>query len=175
MIFIDEAYFEFVNDKSYVNSIGLMKKYKNIIVTRTFSKMYGLAGLRIGYGMANKEIIELMGRVRDPFNVNSLAQVAAIACLNDLPYYKKIAKETDAQRKAIYKGLKLLGLDYKETFTNFVLIDLKKGATSIAQKLMKKGIIVRDMSFCGLKNCIRISIGKEKENKKLLKALEKVL
>ncbi len=175
LVFIDEAYYEFVKDPNYVNSIGLLKKYKNVIVARTFSKMYGLAGLRIGYGIANKDIIDLMNRARDPFNVNSLAQVAAVACLKDRAYYVKIAKEISLQRTIISEGLEKLGVDYEESFTNFILIDVKDDATIITKKLMKQGVIVRNMNFCGWNNFIRISVGTHKENQKLLKALEKSL
>lgn len=175
LVFIDEAYYEFVIHKDYVDSLSLLNDYQNILVSRTFSKIYGLAGLRIGYGIANKDIIELMNRVRDPFNVNSIAQAAAVACLKDKPYYQKIAKEMASERIAIYQGLEKLALDYQESYTNFILVDVKQDATTIVNKLMQNGVIVRNMNFCGWKNYIRISIGTNKENAKLLKALEKVL
>ncbi len=175
LVFIDEAYYEFVNSKDYVDSVGLLKKHKNIIVSRTFSKMYGLAGLRIGYGIGHKEIIDLLNRARDPFNVNSLAQAAAVAALSDQPYYRKIAKEMNAQKTIIQKKLNELGLDHKESCTNFILIDLKKDAAKVTDRLMQKGIIVRNMNFCGWHTCIRISIGQKEENQKFLNALEGVL
>jgi histidinol-phosphate aminotransferase len=175
LVFIDEAYYEYVDAKEYVDSIGLLKKYKNVLVTRTFSKMYGLAGLRIGYGIAHPEVISLLNRARDPFNVNAVAQAAARACLSDPSYYRKIAREVIHEREWMYDRLQTLGLDYKHSYTNFILIDLKKDAKGMTKKLMEQGVIVRNMNFCGLKNCVRVSIGRHPENKKFIKALEGIL
>ncbi|MCA9398703.1 MAG: histidinol-phosphate transaminase [Candidatus Omnitrophica bacterium] len=175
LVFIDEAYFEYVDAKDYVNSIALLKKYSNMIVTRTFSKMYGLAGLRIGYGIASEEVVDYMNRVREPFNVNSLAQAAALACLKDQAYYRKVARDVKKQRDVIYQGIRKLGLEVQESCTNFILIDVKTNASSVTKKLLQKGIIVRDMSFWGLDRYIRVSIGTEKENRQLLSMLEEVL
>jgi len=175
LVFIDEAYFEYVSAKDYGQSIELIKTYKNVFVTRTFSKMYGLAGLRIGYGVANAELIDLLNRIREPFNVNSLAQTAAIAVLKDRTYYRGLARKIEAQRKYLYKSLEGMNLDYVESFTNFILIKVKSKASSIAKKLMKKGIIVRDMSFWGLSKYIRVTIGTGVENKRFIKTLKEIL
>ncbi|MCA9405441.1 MAG: histidinol-phosphate transaminase [Candidatus Omnitrophica bacterium] len=175
LVFIDEAYFEYVDAKDYVDSIALLKKYSNMIVTRTFSKMYGLAGLRIGYGIASEEVVDYMNRVREPFNVNSLAQAAALACLKDQAHYRKVARDVKKQRDVIYQGVRKLGLEVQESCTNFILIDVKTNASSVTKKLLQKGIIVRDMSFWGLDRYIRVSIGTEKENRQLLSTLEEVL
>jgi len=175
LIFSDEAYYEYVNDKNYVDSIGLLGKHKNIIVSRTFSKMYGLAGLRIGYAIAQKEIVDILNKVREPFNVNSIAQAAALACLKDKIYYKKIADEIVKQREFLFEGLNRLEIHFQESCTNFILINLKKKATPVINKLLNQGIIVRNMNFCGMRNYMRISIGTAGENKKLLKALKEVL
>lgn len=175
LIFIDEAYFEYVTEKDYVDSLALVKKYKNIIVTRTFSKMYGLAGLRIGYGIANKEIIDLLNRIREPFNVNSLAQAAAIACLNDQPYYKRVADVVRFQRQYLMSSLERLGLVFIKSYTNFILVKLTMDSKIIVKKLMERGVIVRDMSSWQMKNFIRITIGTPSENKLLINALEEVL
>ena len=144
-------------------------------MTRTFSKMYGLAGLRIGYGVANKEMISFLNRVREPFNVNSLAQAAALACLEDKTYYQKVAREIKKQKEYLYKKIKGLGVTCKESVTNFILIDLKKEAKPVSDGLMKKGVIVRDMGPWGLKSFIRVTIGTEKENNKFIQALKEVL
>ncbi len=176
LVLIDEAYYEYVQADDYVNSLNLLKKYKNILITRTFSKMYGLAGLRIGYGVGNQEMINYLDRLREPFNVNSLAQAAALACLEDKRYYAELLKKINEGRKFLYENLKELGLSYVESFTNFILIKLDKpGASLAAQNLLKKGIIVRDMSAWGLKNYLRITIGTDVENKKLIKALEEIV
>ncbi len=174
LVFIDEAYFEFVTAKDYVNSLALLKTHKNIIVTRTFSKMYGLAGLRIGYGMANKELIDILDRIREPFNVNSLAQAAALACLKDKAHFKAVLKDYIEQKQTLYKALTKLSFEYEESFTNFILIKTKQKAADISKLLLKKGIIVRDMSVWGMNHYIRVTIGTKQENKKLLNALEDV-
>ena len=175
IVLIDEAYYEYVRPKDYADSLGLLKKHKNIIVTRTFSKMYGLAGLRIGYGVAGEEITDCLNRIREPFNVNSLAQAAALACLADQPYYRTIARKIERQREVLYRGARKLGLKYVESYTNFVLIDMRQDASGIAKALLGKGVIVRDMSFWGLKQFIRVTIGTETENKRFLNALTQIL
>lgn len=175
LIFIDEAYFEYVDCKDYVDSIKLLKKHNNVIVTRTFSKMYGLAGLRIGYGVANEEVAELLNRLREPFNVNSLAQAAAVACLNDGLHYRRVASIIRQQRQYIYTQLEKLGLSFIKTFTNFILINIPTNSSVIANKLMHKGIIVRDMNVWGLKKYIRVTIGLPQENKRFIKTLKEVL
>lgn len=175
IVFIDEAYFEYVQDSSYADSLALMREYPNVIVSRTFSKMYGLAGLRVGYGMAHPEVIDLLNRVREPFNVNSLAQAAAIAAFKDKEHYKKIAIDIEEQRRYLYDALHELGLTTKQTVTNFILIDCQKEAKPLVQSLLEKGVIVRDMSGWGLTTYIRVSIGLEKENKRLIQALKEVI
>ncbi len=175
LVFIDEAYFEFVDDKSYPDTIKLLKTYKNIVVTRTFSKLYGLAGLRLGYGIADKEIIDILNRLREPFNANSIAQAAAVACLQDKAYYRRIGREVSQERKKIYLQLKKMGLGYSQTVTNFILVDVKKDSTQVCNALLKKGVIVRDMAFWGLKNYLRVSIGTPSENAQFIAALNSVL
>ncbi len=175
LIFIDEAYYEYVRARDYVDSLGLLKKHKNIIVTRTFSKMYGLAGLRVGYGIASEETIDCLNRIREPFNVNSLAQAAALAALNDPAYYRALGRKIERQREVLYQGVRKLGLKGVESYTNFVLIDTRQDASRVAKALLAKGVIVRDMSFWGLKQFIRVTIGTEAENKRFLNALRESL
>lgn len=175
LIFIDEAYYEYVEAPDYVDSIALMKRHKNIIVTRTFSKMYGLAGLRVGYGIADGEITDCLNRIREPFNVNALAQAAALACLKDGAYYRSVAAKIRAQRRFLYGSLKALGLQYVESYTNFILIEVKKDASLIASALLRRGVIVRDMRFWGLDHFIRVTIGTEAENRKFLREIKELL
>jgi len=175
LVFIDEAYYEYVTASDYVDSVKLLKMYKNLFITRTFSKMYGLAGLRVGYGMGNKELIDILNRIREPFNVNSVAQAAAIACLKDKSHYQRLAKTFEAQRKIVCKALDKLGLIYVDSCTNFILVNVKRDSSLVCKKLLKKGVIVRDMGFWKLKNFIRVTIGTDKENKILIKTLESVL
>jgi histidinol-phosphate aminotransferase len=175
LVFVDEAYFEFVNDKSYPDTIKLMKSFKNVVVTRTFSKMYGLAGLRLGYGIADEEIVGILNRLREPFNANSIAQAAAVACLQDKTYYRRIGREVVSERNKLYRELKKMGLAYVETSTNFVLVDIKQNSTGVCGELLKKGVIVRDMAFWGLTNYLRVSIGAPSENAEFIRTLKIVL
>jgi len=175
IVFLDEAYYEFVNKKDFPNSLELLSRYPNVIFTRTFSKIYSLAGLRVGYGVANKEMIELLNRIREPFNVNSLAQAAALAALKDQAYYRRIGKEINGEKKRLYKNLKKLNLSFVESETNFVLIDVKTNSFEISQKLLRKGVVVREMGFWGVDEFIRVTIGTPRENDKFIKALSEVL
>jgi len=174
LVFFDEAYFEFVQAKDYPDTLALMKKYPNIITTRTFSKIYALAGLRIGYGIAQPEIVDILNRLREPFNINSMAQTAALAALSDQKYYRGIIQETQEQRQYFYDCLGSMGLKYEVSFTNFILIRVNN-ASQTSAALLKKGVIVRDMTVWGLSDYIRVSIGTVSENRRFIKALREVL
>lgn len=174
-IFIDEAYFEYVHANDYPDSLRLLKKYPNVIITRTFSKMYGLAGLRIGYGIARPEVIDVLNRLREPFNVNSVAQAAAIAALLDQAYYKRIAADVEAQRQYLYQSLVRLNIPFEESFTNFILVKVGGDSAAAAKKLLHKGVIIRDMSVWGLRGYIRVSIGTAPENKRFINTLAEVI
>ncbi len=175
LVFFDEAYFEYVHSKDYPDGIALMKKYPNVLVTRTFSKMYGLAGLRVGYGIGRPDIIDILNRLREPFNVNSVAQAAAVAALGDQVYYKNVAAKVEEQRQFLYRSLTGLNLAYVNSFTNFILIYVGGDSTALAQTLLKKGVIIRDMSVWGLKGYIRVSIGTEQENKRFIQTLKRIV
>ncbi|MDP8265444.1 MAG: histidinol-phosphate transaminase [Candidatus Aceula meridiana] len=175
LVFLDEAYYEFAPKKDYPNSFSLLKKYKNIIVTRTFSKMYGLAGLRIGYGVSSEEVIDILNRVREPFNINSVAQAAAVAALKDQAYYQKAIRLCEKEKQYLYEEFKKFGLSFVKSATNFVVIDVKKDSQKVFQKLLRKGIIVRNMNAWGLKNYIRVTVGKPQENRKFIRSLKEIL
>jgi len=175
LVFFDEAYFEYVQEKDYPDTLGLMKKYPNVMTTRTFSKMYALAGLRVGYGIASQEIIDILNRLREPFNVNSMAQAAAVAVLGDEAYYCKIAKEINEQRQFLYRSLERMDIAFEESFTNFILIHVGGDSSRVAASLLKKGVIIRDMAAWGLKGYIRVSIGSASENKRFIKTLGGIL
>ncbi len=175
IVFFDEAYYEFVSAPDYPDTVGFLKRHKNIIVIRTFSKMFGLAGLRIGYGIGNPQVISLLERVREPFNVNSLAQAAALACLKDKGYYQKILGEIEDGRKELYQGFKKLGLPFVKSATNFILVNVQRNSLEVSQALLKKGVIVRDMGFWGLDTFIRVTIGTKKENREFMKALGEII
>ena len=175
LVFFDEAYFEFVQARDYPDTIALMKKYPNVITTRTFSKIYGLAGLRIGYGVASPEIIDILNRLREPFNVNSLAQAAAVAVLADEAHYRHIAREVQVQRQYLYRSFDRMDIAYEKSFTNFIVVNVGSDSSLIAQALLKKGVIIRDLAVWGLKGYIRVSIGSAAENKRFIKSLGEIL
>ena len=174
MIFLDEAYYEFMPEDGPA-AADLINKYDNLFYTRTFSKTYGLAGLRIGYGVSNPRLIELMGKARDPFNINSIAQAGALAALRVEGYLKGVIDYTNNEKIYIYSELDKLKLKYVKSATNFVLIDIKKDASDVVLALMKEGIVVRDMSAWGYKGFIRVSMGLHEQNEKFIKILREII
>jgi histidinol-phosphate aminotransferase len=175
LVFLDEAYFEYVQAKDYPDTLSLMKKYPNLMTARTFSKMYGLAGLRVGYGVARREIIDILNRLREPFNVNSMAQAAAVAVLGDEAYYRNIAREVNEQRQYLYRSLESMDVPFEKSFTNFILVNVGGDSSQAAAGLLKKGVIIRDMAVWGLKGYIRVSIGSASENQRFIKTLKEIL
>jgi histidinol-phosphate aminotransferase len=176
IVFLDEAYFEFANFryKDYPNGLDYLKR-PGVIVSRSFSKVYGLAGLRIGYGIADPAVISYMERVRDPFNVNLLAQVAAIAALDDKAFVKKTLYHVDKEKRKLYSIFGKMNLKYVESATNFVLVDVERDCKEVFEALLREGVIVRDMKAWGLDSFIRVTIGRPDENRKFIKALGKIL
>lgn len=173
IVYFDEAYYEIVSEKDYPDTMSLLRQGKNIIIARTFSKAYSLAGLRVGYAISTKEKIDFMNRCREPFNVNSLAQAAALASLDDNKNLLKLRKAVKLGKEYFYKNFKELGIEYVPSAANFILMDMTDA--TIAQKLLKQGVIVRDMSGWGIPNFIRVTIGTQKENEKFIKTLRRIL
>lgn len=174
IVFFDEAYFEYMNARDYPNSMRYVGR-GNIIVSRSFSKAYGLGGLRIGWAVASEEIIGYLNQVREPFNVNMLAQIAAAAALDDKKHVIRSQKLVKESKKLLCDEFKKMKLFYVPSFTNFVLVNVGKKAQQIYDKLMRKGIIVREMSAWGLKNFIRVTFGTNKENRLFLKYFKKFI
>lgn len=175
LTFIDEAYSEYVEEKDYPSGMEYLKKGLNVLFARTFSKIYGLAGLRIGYGISSEETISYIERIRPPFNVSSIAQVAAAAALDDKTHVKKSREMVLKQKKYLYKELDKIGLEYIPSAANFILINVKTAGKVIFDKLLRKGIIVRAMEEYGFNNFIRVTIGLPSENKKFLKELKGII
>jgi len=174
VVVLDEAYDTFIDVDDFPNSLDNLEK-KNIIVLRTFSKAYGLAGLRIGYAVAREEFATFMERVRQPFNVNSLAQSAAIAALDDKEFLGKTKKAVLEGKNYLYQALSSLGLAYVPSVANFILVDVGRDCLAVFKDMLKYGVIVRDMRQYNLKNFIRVTIGTKKENERFIKVLKKVL
>lgn len=174
LVVLDEAYDTFIDVDDYPNSLNYVNN-KNVIALKTFSKAYGLAGLRIGYAIANEELASYMEKTRQPFNVNMLAQVAAIAALEDKKFLKKTRNTILAGKEYLYDCLTQLGIAYVPTVANFILIDAGKDGVSVFKEMLKFGVIVRDMAQYGLNNFIRVTIGTRKENERFIKVFKKVL
>jgi histidinol-phosphate aminotransferase len=175
VLVIDEAYIEFVKDGRCTNCIDYLNTGKTVVGLRTFSKAYGLAGLRIGYGLMPTYLADLLHRVRQPFNVNSLAQAAAIAALADQEFLQKTVELVHDEMAFLYQALDELGLQYNRSSANFLLIQLGKNADTVFEDLLRQGVIVRAMTSYGYPDCIRVSVGQHDENVRFLAALGKVL
>ena len=178
VVVLDEAYNEYLAPQYQFESANWVRKYPNLIVSRTFSKAYGLAGLRVGFAIAQPEVTDLMNRIRQPFNVNSLAQAAAIAALNDKAFLEKGAKNNAEGYQQMIAAFDELGLEYVPSFGNFVLVrvghDDGAGAR-VNLALLKQGVIVRPVGAYGLPQWLRISIGLPQENATFIEALKKAL
>lgn len=175
VVVLDEAYIEFARDPECLDGLTQISADRPLAVLRTFSKIYGLAGIRIGYGVMPAEMAALLNRVRQPFNTNSLAQVAAVAALDDDDFFRETRQLIQSELGFLQGGLKKMGVDYFPTQANFFLIDVKQPAGIVFEKLLRQGVIVRSMVSYGYPEYIRITVGTRVENVRLLKALEGVL
>ena len=178
LLVVDDAYFEYLKQKDYLSGLKLFSRYKNVLVTRTFSKVYGLAGLRIGWGYASKEIINTLNLIKPPFNVSRPALFAASAAVKDINWLKKEVNHIRKWNKILFKRFKEMKIATNESKTNFLLLNFDRvniSSQKVFQKLAKAGILVRTMQVYGIKNSLRITIGKSKENKKLISILRKIL
>lgn len=175
IVVLDEAYDTFIDVNDFPESLSFVRRKKNVIVLKTLSKAYGLAGLRIGYAVAKPEFTSYMEIARQPFNVNSLAQSAAIAAFDDKKFLKKTRQKILEGKGYLYESLTRLGLAYVPSVANFILIDVGRDGVGVFRDMLKYGVIVRDMKQYGLKNYIRVTIGTKKENERFIKVLKKVL
>lgn len=173
-VVLDEAYNEYIPEAERVDSLALVKRFPNLVISRSFSKAYGLAGLRVGYGIAQPVLTELMARVRQPFNVNSLAQAAASAALFDDAFLAESAAVNQAGKQQLQSAFDELGLTYIPTSANFVLVRINN-ALQVNEALLKRGVIVRPVGSDGLPDWLRVSIGLEHENARFIEALKAIL
>lgn len=174
-VVIDEAYYDYVDNLDYPNSLNYRNLGKSIITVRTFSKIYGLAGLRLGFGVSDKETISYMNRVREPFNVNSLAQIAAISALDDKEHVERSREINSEGLSRLASELKRMNLAFVPSFTNFILVDLQRDPIPVYNALLREGVIVRPVVGYGLKTHIRVSIGLTEENERFIRTIKKVL
>ncbi len=175
VVVFDEAYYEYIERDDYPDTMAYMREGRNVIILRTFSKIYGLAGLRIGYGIARPDIIASLNRVRETFNTNSLAQVAAFHALDDREHVEKTLRQNREERARLMRELSGLGLDPTPSVTNFLLTDMGRDATDLYSNLLREGVIIRPMKMYDLPNAMRITVGTAGENDRLLEGLAKVL
>ncbi|WP_260293821.1 histidinol-phosphate transaminase [Sedimenticola hydrogenitrophicus] len=175
IVVVDEAYIEYVDEPDYPDASQWLDKYPNLIVTRTFSKSYGLASLRVGYGLAHADITDLLNRVRQPFNVNSMALAAARAALEDQEFIRRSVELNRVGMRQMTESFTAMGLDYIPSVGNFVTVDVGRPAAEVDQGLLRTGCITRPVANYGLPNHLRITIGTESENSRVLAALKQVL
>lgn len=175
IVVFDEAYFEFAQGPDFPDALGYVRQGRKVLVLRTFSKAASLAGLRVGYGVADADAIALMNRIRQPFNVNALAQAAARAALDDESHVLECVRMIEAGRHFLSEEFRALGLRYVPSRANFILVDVGRSASDIYQQLLKQGVIVRPMTPFGMETALRITIGTPEENRRMVQALRAVL
>ncbi len=174
LVVLDEAYYEYVRDPDYSHSLDYVRNGRNVLVLRTFSKVYGLAGLRLGYGMGNPDLIEALNRVRSPFNANSLAQAAGIAALDDQEHVAHSVESNAHEMKFVTEELALAGVRYTPSVGNFLLVDTGRDCEEDFIRLMHEGVIVRPMKLYGFPTSLRVTIGRHEDNEKFLESLARV-
>ncbi len=176
LVVLDEAYVEFVDAPGFQDALALRKRYPNLVVLRTFSKIYGLAGMRLGYGLARAEVVEYIDRVRAPFNVNHLAQVAGVAALSDEEHVSRSRALVKQERPFLAAGLAALGATVVPSQGNFVFADFPgRPGKELFEALLREGVVVRPMGGYGFPTAQRVTVGLRAENEKCLAALRKVL
>ncbi len=175
IVVVDEAYTEYVEEEAYPDATQWLDDYPNLIVTRTFSKAYGLAALRVGYSLSHPDVAELLNRVRQPFNVNAPALAAAVAALGDQGHIRQSVAANRAGMAQLTAGFKRLGLDYIPSVGNFVCVDVGRSGAEVDARLLREGCITRPVGGYGMPRHLRITVGLEDENRWLLETLESVL
>lgn len=175
LVIMDEAYFEYVIDPEYPDSLDYQRMHPNIVTLRTFSKIHGLAGLRLGYAIADRAIVEAVNKVRAPFNVNSIAQAAAMAAVDDKEHIEETREMNTQGLEKLSEGFRALGLDYVPSHANFILVNVGRDGGEVYGKLLHHGVIVRPMKGYGLPDHLRVTVGTDAENDRALKAFGEVL
>jgi histidinol-phosphate aminotransferase len=175
LVVMDEAYSDYIDDPIYPESFGYLREGRNILILRTFSKVYGLAGVRLGYGVSQPEVIASLSKLRVSFNVNRLSQIAGMAALDDHEHVEKSRAANEAGKTYLYAAYRKLGLFYLPTYANFIFVDFGRDSQGVFGSLQKKGIITRTIKEYGFPNALRITIGSAAQNRRLIKALQEIL
>ena len=177
LLVVDDAYDEYMKDKNYSSGLNIFKNKKNVFILRTFSKIYGLASLRVGWGYGDRKIIDALNMIKPPFNVNKIAQLCAIESLKDSKFITKSVKHNLFWSKKIKNSLEQFNIFCNKVSANFLLLNFDKcklNANNVEKKLLKKGLILRDTKTYGIKNCLRLTIGNNLENKLFLKCMNRI-
>ncbi len=172
---LDEAYADYSDALDFPDSKELLKKYPNLMILRTFSKIYGLAAMRVGYGIAREELIDEILVTKQPFNVNTPAQIAATAALSDDAFYEKSRAMNSTGKRFLYEELDRLELTYYPTQANFICIDVKRDSKEVFNEMMDQGVTIRSLTSFGMNQWIRVTVGTETDNRLLVRILENVL
>ncbi|KIL79887.1 Biosynthetic Aromatic amino acid aminotransferase beta [Bacillus badius] len=172
LVVLDEAYFEYVTAEDYYNALDIAKQYPNVLVLRTFSKVYGLASFRVGYGFGSEEVIRALEPVREPFNINTLAEGAALAALSDQDFIKKCQEENKKGLQQFYQFCESEKLDYYPSEGNFILINFNCDSDELFQYLMEKGYIVRSGNALGCPGAVRVTVGSQEQNEGVIQAMK---
>jgi histidinol-phosphate aminotransferase len=175
LVVLDEAYIHYADRQDMPDSVKLFRQFKNLLVMRTFSKVYGMAGLRIGYGIAQEGVVRVMNKLRTPFNVTGVSQAAALAALDDTKHVERSIATNAAERTRLFEGLTKLGLRAVRSHSNFIFVDIGLEANELCDELLHEGVIVRPLGWMGFPEAIRISVGITEENDKLLAVVSKLL
>jgi len=175
LVLLDEAYYEFMSEADRPDTLSWLARFPNLMVTRTFSKAYGLAGLRVGYGLSHPELAGVLNRVREPFNSNSLALAAAEAVLDDADYLQEAIRLNHEQMRRYESFFTELGLGFIPSVGNFITLDVARPAAPVYEALLREGVIVRPIAGYGMPKHLRISIGTDEENSRCIEALRKLL
>jgi histidinol-phosphate aminotransferase len=172
LLVVDEAYYEYVDDEDYLETLPLLNTHSNLVILRTFSKIYGLAALRIGYGLMDASIIQELAKVKEPFNTNRLAQAAAFASLDDHTFVEQCARKNEEGRRYLENELSEMGLTFFPSHANFLMVKLNHPGRDIFEKLLISGIIIRSGHLLGYENTIRVTIGTPLENERFINSLQ---
>ncbi len=174
VVVLDEAYFHFVSDPHYPDGIDYVRQGRTVIVLRTFSKVYGLGGIRIGYGVARPDLIHIIRQVKEPFNVNALAQIGALAALRDEAHRQRTVSLIHQEKAFLYGELSVMGLNYIPTEANFIFFDAGVDSRILFQKMLERGIMIRPGDIWGLPHFVRLTIGTRQQNERFVRALRDI-
>ncbi len=175
LVVVDEAYYEYASGEGYSTAAGFAGSGVPVMVLRTFSKAYGLAGLRIGYGVAHTGIIEILERIRPPFNTNRVAQAAAMGALEEEGFAARVARETAREKERLYETLGSMGVEYVRSRTNFILMKVPLEPEDFCARMLCRGVIIRPLAGYSLKGYVRVTVGKKEHNSVFAEALKEIL